>query len=103
MADEYMDVVYKLWESSWHDNAVKRDKESGIFTDPALVRPINHKGTYFKDVPGPVSQTTAPSPVRSSADPLPIAFSLSRTLRLSAPPRSTRLARPAQEPPSAPR
>jgi len=56
MADEYMDVVYKLWESSWHDDAVKRDKKTGIFTDPKLVRPINHKGTHFKDVPGPVSR-----------------------------------------------
>lgn len=55
MADEYMDVVYKLWESSWHDDAVKRDKKTGIFTDPSLVRPIDHKGTYFKDIPGPVS------------------------------------------------
>ncbi|KAI5481590.1 hypothetical protein MNV49_002816 [Pseudohyphozyma bogoriensis] len=53
IADEYMDVVYKLWESSWHDEAVKRDQEKGIWTEPSLVRPINHRGTYFKDIPGP--------------------------------------------------
>jgi len=51
-----MDVVYKLWESSWHDDAVKRDRVKGIYTDPALVRPIDHKGKHFKDVPGPVGQ-----------------------------------------------
>ncbi|KAI5475194.1 hypothetical protein MNV49_001847 [Pseudohyphozyma bogoriensis] len=65
MADEYMDVVYKLWESSWHDNAVKRDKVKGIWTDPALVRPINHKGKYFKDIPGPFG--SHPSPQRTPA------------------------------------
>ncbi|KAI5479844.1 hypothetical protein MNV49_002402 [Pseudohyphozyma bogoriensis] len=36
IADEYMDVVYKLWESSWHDDAVKRDQEKGIWTEPSL-------------------------------------------------------------------
>src|SRR5699024_6068937 len=27
-ADEYMDVVYKLWEGSWEDDAVVVDRES---------------------------------------------------------------------------
>ena len=35
MADEYMDVLYKLWERSWEDGAVLRDRAAGIFTDPA--------------------------------------------------------------------
>lgn len=56
-ANEYMDVVCKLWESLWHDNAVKRDKTTGVYTNPALVRPINHKGVHFKDIPGPVSRS----------------------------------------------
>lgn len=54
IAEEYLEVVYKLWESSWHDDALKRDAVKGIFTDPSLVRPINHKGPFFPDVPGPV-------------------------------------------------
>ena len=35
IADEYMEVVYKLWEGSWEDDAVLRDRKRGIFTDPA--------------------------------------------------------------------
>jgi len=54
IADEYLDVVYKLWEGSWHDEAVKRDQKTGIWTDPDLVRKINHSGPFFPDIPGPV-------------------------------------------------
>ncbi|ORY72722.1 luciferase-like domain-containing protein [Leucosporidium creatinivorum] len=63
IADEFMDVVYKLWESSWHDNAVKRDQEKGIWTEPALVRPINHSSPHFPDIPGPF--ISHPSPQRT--------------------------------------
>ena len=34
VADEYMEVVYKLWEGSWEDEAVLRDRARGIFADP---------------------------------------------------------------------
>lgn len=51
MADEFMEVVYKLWEASWDDDAVIRDREAGVYTDPDRVRPIEHHGRYF-DVPG---------------------------------------------------
>lgn len=53
VAEEYMDIVYKLWEASWRDDAVKLDVESNTYTDPSLVRYINHKGKYFPSVPGP--------------------------------------------------
>src|SRR6218665_2433602 len=36
-ADEYMDVVYKLWEHSWDDDAVQRDRARGVYVDPAKV------------------------------------------------------------------
>lgn len=49
-AGELMDVVYKLWEGSWEDDAVVRDAAAGIFADPSKVHAINHHGTYF-DVP----------------------------------------------------
>ncbi|MCB8877012.1 LLM class flavin-dependent oxidoreductase [Acidisoma silvae] len=48
IAEEYMDLVYKLWEGSWEDDAVLRDRESGIFTDPAKVHRIRHEGEFFK-------------------------------------------------------
>ena len=62
LADEYLDVVYKLWEKSWEDDAVQRDKVSGVFTDPSRVHPINHQGKYFK-VPG--FHLCEPSPQRT--------------------------------------
>jgi alkanesulfonate monooxygenase SsuD/methylene tetrahydromethanopterin reductase-like flavin-dependent oxidoreductase (luciferase family) len=34
IADEYMEVVYKLWEGSWEDDAALRDPVSGIFAIP---------------------------------------------------------------------
>ena len=61
-ADEYMEVVYKLLEGSWEEDAVVRDAERGIFTDPSKVHEINHEGTYFK-VPG--IAITEPSPQRT--------------------------------------
>lgn len=62
MAEEYMQVMYKLWEGSWEEGAVLRDKESGIFTDPAKVHPIRHDGKYYK-VPG--FHLCEPSPQRT--------------------------------------
>lgn len=61
-AEEYMRVMYKLFESSWRDDAVQLDRPQGIYTDPALVRPIHHKGPFF-DVPGP--HICQPSPQRT--------------------------------------
>lgn len=61
-ADEYLEVVYKLLEGSWEDDAVVRDAATGLFTDPAKVHPINHQGRYFK-VPG--IAITEPSPQRT--------------------------------------
>lgn len=62
MAEEYMAVVYKLWEGSWEEDAVKRDKKSGVFTDPYKVHPIHHEGKYYK-VPG--FHLCEPSPQRT--------------------------------------
>jgi FMN-dependent oxidoreductase (nitrilotriacetate monooxygenase family) len=62
VADEFMEVVYKLWEGSWEDGAVLRDRERGIYTDPAKVHPIEHKGEYFS-VPG--IHLSEPSPQRT--------------------------------------
>ncbi|MEU8024567.1 LLM class flavin-dependent oxidoreductase [Micromonospora haikouensis] len=48
MAEEFMEAVYRLWESSWADDAVVRDAASGIFVDPARVRPVGHEGTWYR-------------------------------------------------------
>ncbi len=42
-----MEVVYKLWETSWDDDAVVRDVGARAFVDPARVHPIEHAGRYF--------------------------------------------------------
>jgi long-chain alkane monooxygenase len=62
IADEYLEVCYKLWEASWEPGAVVRDRERGVFTDPAKVHDIAHKGRYFS-VPGPF--LCEPSPQRT--------------------------------------
>ncbi len=48
MADEFMEVVYKLWEGSWEDDAVVRDKEKGIFAHPEKIHKIKHAGKHFE-------------------------------------------------------
>ncbi|GJD53702.1 Dimethyl-sulfide monooxygenase [Methylobacterium crusticola] len=46
-ADEFLDVTYKLWEGSWQDGAVLRDRASGLFADPGKVHRIRHRGAHF--------------------------------------------------------
>jgi FMN-dependent oxidoreductase (nitrilotriacetate monooxygenase family) len=62
VADEYLEVIYKLLEGSWEDGAVVRDRERRIFADPNKVHEIGHKGKYF-EVPG--IGLTEPSPQRT--------------------------------------
>jgi FMN-dependent oxidoreductase (nitrilotriacetate monooxygenase family) len=62
VAEEYLEVVYKLLEGSWEDGAVVRDRARHIFADPDKVHEIAHKGKYF-DVPG--YGLTEPSPQRT--------------------------------------
>jgi len=47
-ADEYMEVVYKLWEGSWADDAVKDDAERNVFVDPSRVRKVKHQGEHLR-------------------------------------------------------
>lgn len=62
LAEEYLQVCYKLWESSWDDDAVRADRDSGVYADPAKVHGIGHEGEYFK-VPG--FHLSEPSPQRT--------------------------------------
>lgn len=44
IAEEYLEVVHKLLESSWRTDAVVLDEVKRQYTDPDRVRRINHKG-----------------------------------------------------------
>ena len=61
-AEEYLDVLYKLWEGSWDDDAVIADRAAGVFTDPSKVRYIDHVGERHR-VAGP--HIVHPSPQRT--------------------------------------
>ena len=48
LAEEYMRVVYALWEGGWRDDAVIRDAAHRVYTDPARVRAVHHEGKQFR-------------------------------------------------------
>lgn len=62
IAEEYLEVCYKLWQLSWEDDARIADAASGVFADPAKVHPIGHVGEFFA-VPG--IHLSEPSPQRT--------------------------------------
>ncbi len=62
IAEEYLDVAYKLWEKSWDDDAVIADADAAVYADPARVHPVEHEGEFFR-VPG--IHLTEPSPQRT--------------------------------------
>jgi FMN-dependent oxidoreductase (nitrilotriacetate monooxygenase family) len=62
VAEEYMEIMYGLWEGSWEDGAVLADRASGRYADPAKVHEISHDGRYFKLRGTHLSQ---PSPQRT--------------------------------------
>ncbi|MTE24686.1 LLM class flavin-dependent oxidoreductase [Microbacterium sp. ZXX196] len=61
-ADEYMDVMYELFEGSFAPGAVVADRAANVFVDPARVREIAHDGEHFR-VPG--AALAAPGPQRT--------------------------------------
>lgn len=62
IAEEFVDVTFKLWEGSWEPDAVVRDRRRGVYTEASRVHPIRHDGTYFS-VPG--AHLVEPSPQRT--------------------------------------
>lgn len=48
LADEFMEVVYRLWEGSWEADAVLRDKARGVFALPEKIHEVRHRGKYFR-------------------------------------------------------
>jgi alkanesulfonate monooxygenase len=48
IAEEYMQAVYKLWEGSWEDGAVLRDRAGRRFADAGKIHRIKHAGKHFQ-------------------------------------------------------
>ena len=64
LADEYMEILYRLWEESWAADAVKRDRATGIYADPARVKRITHQGRQYRlDAPHLVEPSPQRTPV----------------------------------------
>ncbi|MBW1248820.1 LLM class flavin-dependent oxidoreductase [Pseudomonas tolaasii] len=62
MAAEYLEVCGALWQHSWEDGAVLRDKAQRRYADPSKVHRIDYQGKYYQ-VPGP--HLSEPSPQRT--------------------------------------
>lgn len=46
MADDFMELAYKLFEGAWEPGALERDRQ-GRFADPAKVHRVRHEGPFF--------------------------------------------------------
>lgn len=57
-ASEHVAVVKALWDS-FEDDAFLRDKESGVFYDPAKLHEADHRGAHFQ-VRGPLNVARSP-------------------------------------------
>jgi FMN-dependent oxidoreductase (nitrilotriacetate monooxygenase family) len=60
MADEWMEVVNRLW-SSWEPDAIVANHATGVFADHRKIHPIDFAGRFYKSR-GPLN--TAPGPQR---------------------------------------
>jgi len=47
-ADEYLEVLYKLWEGSWEDDAVIEDRQARIYAQPDKVHYVRHSGEFYQ-------------------------------------------------------
>ncbi len=62
LGDDFMEASYKLWEGSWEDDAMARQRQGGPFTRPEKVHEVHHEGPYFQ-VHG--AHLSEPSPQRT--------------------------------------
>jgi len=53
MKKEFLEIVEGLWDS-YEDDALIRDKKSGVFLDPQKMHALNFRGNYFS-VDGPLN------------------------------------------------
>ena len=47
-ADEYLQVLYKLWEGSWENDAVRNDREQRVYAQPEKVHKVEHRGEFYQ-------------------------------------------------------
>jgi FMN-dependent oxidoreductase (nitrilotriacetate monooxygenase family) len=48
LADEYMELIYALWEGSWADDARAAGAAMGAYADPSRIRPVRHEGAQYR-------------------------------------------------------
>ncbi len=48
VAEDYIQATYKLWEASWEDGAVLRDRQGRRFADATKIHRIVHEGPHFR-------------------------------------------------------
>jgi len=61
-ADEYLEVLYKLLEGSWQDDAVLADRGQRVYAQPGKVHKVSHHGEFYQLEGYHLSQ---PSPQRT--------------------------------------
>ena len=57
-ADEFLEIVSGLWET-WERDALKLDREKGIYADPAKVHELNYQGDFLSSR-GPLTVPQTP-------------------------------------------
>jgi len=58
MAEEYLDIVTKLWDS-WEPGAIIADRKTGVLTDPKRVHTIDYEGQHYRSR-GPLNSGPCP-------------------------------------------
>jgi FMN-dependent oxidoreductase (nitrilotriacetate monooxygenase family) len=58
MADEYLELVCRLWES-WEPDAVVRDRERGVYADHSKVHTVDFEGRFYR-CRGPLNTVRPP-------------------------------------------
>jgi len=57
-ADEFVAVAEKLWDS-WEDDAIRADRDAGVWADESKIHTIDHRGRFFS-VRGPLNIPRSP-------------------------------------------
>lgn len=58
MAEEYLELCYRLWES-WEPDALVLDRSSGLFADPGKVHELAFEGAFYR-CRGPLNMPRSP-------------------------------------------
>ncbi|KAF2011172.1 DszA family xenobiotic compound monooxygenase [Aaosphaeria arxii CBS 175.79] len=78
-ADEYLRILYKLWEGSWADESLIEDSEKGIYAEPSRIRTIKHEGKWTVDAPFIVDPSPQRTPVLFQAGTSPAGMKFGST------------------------